>query len=77
MTSLSETESDASELSFKLVFVGDSKVGKTSLIWRFDSDIIFKDYVPSYSINVTRHKRLNNIFIMLEYCDIPGTVDHT
>ena len=63
-------QSDEEDAICKLLCIGDSNVGKTSLLWRFDGDKVFKDYIPKYE-NDPIKKHINNSYMMLEYWDIP------
>jgi small GTP-binding protein len=58
---------------FKVIFLGDPNVGKTSTILRFTDNVFMRAYIPTMGLNITKKRfRINQSDVELVLWDIGG-----
>ncbi|MHA1491891.1 MAG: Rab family GTPase [Promethearchaeota archaeon] len=61
------------DFKFKIVFVGEPGVGKTSMILRFSENAFTRKYIPTLGVNVSdKIFRVNDTIVQLVLWDIAG-----
>lgn len=61
------------DYKFKIIFVGDPGVGKTSMILRFSENAFTRKYIPTLGVNVSdKIFRVNDTIVQLVLWDIAG-----
>ena len=66
-------DNQAEKRKFKVVVLGDPKVGKTSTILRFTDNVFLRAYIPTMGLNITQKIfNIDSIIVELVLWDIGG-----